>query len=67
MGELTFDKAKESYIFECQKVGLVPLHVTTMVYDKYSEKYTLSNSENGDFADLEPNGRVCAMHWNTTR
>lgn len=67
MFDLTFDKAKEAYIYECQKVGLVPLHVTTMVYDKYSEKYTLSNSENGDFADLEPNGRVCAMHWNTTR
>ena len=67
MGELTFDKAKEAYISECQKVGLVPLHVTTMIYDKYSEKYTLSNSENGDFADLEPNGRVCAMHWNKIR
>ena len=61
---LSLDKAREAYVNECNKVGLIPLAVTTMIYDRYSEKYTLSNAKDGDFADLEPNGRVCAMHWN---
>jgi len=67
MTELNLAKAKQAYIDECHKVGLVPQHVTYMTYDHYTEKYTLGNDTNGDFVDMYPNGTITAMHWNTKR
>jgi hypothetical protein len=61
---MNIEKAKDSYIRECHKVGKVPLIVSSMTYDKISEQYTLSNSRDGEFADLSPDGSVLRMHWN---
>lgn len=63
--EMNIEDAKRFYIQECHDIGLIPVPVTYMTYDHYSEKYTLGNDKDGDFADLEPNGKVVAMHWNT--
>jgi|TARA_B100001094_G_scaffold107757_1_gene103758 hypothetical protein len=59
---MNFDEAKMAYIMECRKVGKLPEIVTTMIWDRISEQYTLSNKD-GDIADLEPNGRVIRMDW----
>ena len=63
-GEMNIEKAKMAYIQECHKLGAMPHSVSYMTYDPYSEKYTLGNTTQGDFADLEPDGRVVTMHWN---
>jgi hypothetical protein len=64
---MDIQKAKTSYVSECQKVGLVPLMVSSITYDKYSDQYTIGNSKDGDFADLHPDGTVIRMHWNTSK
>ena len=51
---MNFDEAKMAYIMECRKVGKLPETVTTMIWDRISEQYTLSNKD-GDVADA---GRV---------
>ena len=66
-GAMDFQKAKMSYIKECHKIGLIPLMVSSMTYDKYSDQYTIGNSKDGDFADLHPDGKVIRMHWNTPK
>jgi len=63
---MNLDEARKAYNLECNKVGKAPLLVTSLSYDRISEQYTLSNSKDGDFADLDAGGKVLRMHWNTT-
>ena len=63
---MNLDEARTAYNLECHKLGKVPLLVASLTYDRISEQYTLSNSKDGDFADLDAGGKVLRMHWNTT-
>jgi len=64
---LNIQDAKEAYIKECHKVGVMPRMVTYMTFDNYSEQYTIGNTKDGDIADLQPNGFVLRMHWNSQK
>lgn len=64
---MNIEKAKEAYLEECHKLGAMPRFVEYMTFDKYSEQYTIGNSKDGEIADLQPNGFVLRMHWNTTK
>ena len=68
MGDnLNIQQAKEAYIKECHEIGAMPRMVTYMTFDNYSEQYTISNTQDGDIADLQPNGFVLRMHWNSPK
>ena len=64
---LNIQQAKEAYIKECHDLGVMPRSVTYMTFDNYSEQYTIGNSRDGDIADLQPNGFVLRMHWNSPK
>ena len=64
---LNIQQAKEAYIKECHDLGVMPRSVTYMTFDNYSEQYTIGNSRDGDIADLQPNGFVLRMPWNSPK